>query len=59
MLQQLSFLNPRCQVEWDKGHALAHLLEALGLAGCDDVLPIYIGDDRCVRRHLRPDVCSL
>ncbi len=35
------------QVEWDKGHALAHLLGALGLDGADDVLPIYIGDDRC------------
>jgi hypothetical protein len=34
------------QVEWDKGHALAHLLGALGLDGADDVLPIYIGDDR-------------
>ncbi len=34
------------QVEWDKGHALAHLLDALGLEGRDDVLPIYIGDDR-------------
>lgn len=35
------------QVEWDKGHALAHLLGALGLDGANDVLPIYIGDDRC------------
>ena len=35
------------QVEWDKGHALAHLLGALGLDGAEDVLPIYIGDDRC------------
>ncbi len=34
-------------MEWDKGHALAHLLDALGLEGRDDVLPIYIGDDRC------------
>ena len=39
------------QVEWDKGHALAHLLGALGLDGAEDVLPIYIGDDRCVIRH--------
>lgn len=34
------------QVEWDKGHALAHLLAALGLEGSEDVLPIYVGDDR-------------
>ena len=34
------------QVEWGKGHALAHLLGALGLEGATDVVPIYIGDDR-------------
>lgn len=34
------------QVEWDKGCALDHLLGALGLAEGNDVLPIYIGDDR-------------
>jgi hypothetical protein len=39
-------LELRPEVEWDKGHALAHLLGALGLDGADDVLPIYIGDDR-------------
>ena len=34
------------QVDWDKGRALAHLLEALGLADSNtNVLPIYIGDD--------------
>ena len=34
------------QVDWDKGRALAHLLEALGLAESNtNVLPIYIGDD--------------
>ena len=34
------------QVDWDKGRALAHLLEALGLAEVNtNVLPIYIGDD--------------
>lgn len=33
-------------MEWDKGHALAHLLDALGLDGAGDVLPIYVGDDR-------------
>ena len=38
-------------MEWDKGHALAHLLGALGLDGAKDVLPIYIGDDRCAARQ--------
>ncbi|CAL8462723.1 g2256 [Coccomyxa elongata] len=36
----------RPQVDWDKGHALLHLLAAMGLDVDDDVLPIYIGDDR-------------
>jgi Trehalose-phosphatase len=39
-------LELRPSVAWDKGRALLHLLEALGLAGVDDVVPIYIGDDR-------------
>lgn len=45
----LALRNPSkypLQVEWDNGRALAHLLDALGLEGRDDVLPIYIGDDR-------------
>lgn len=33
-------------MDWDKGHALLHLLAAMGLDVDDDVLPIYIGDDR-------------
>jgi trehalose-6-phosphatase len=35
-----------CQVDWDKGRALLHLLEVLGLQQQADVLPIYIGDDK-------------
>ena len=35
-----------CQVDWGKGRALAHMLNALGLDECDDVIPIYLGDDR-------------
>jgi trehalose 6-phosphate phosphatase len=35
-------LQPR--IEWDKGRAVLHLLEALGLDR-DDVVPLYIGDD--------------
>jgi trehalose 6-phosphate phosphatase len=34
------------QVNWDKGRALLHLLEVLGLQEQADVLPIYIGDDK-------------
>ena len=34
------------QVDWGKGRALSHMLTALGLDGADDVVPIYLGDDR-------------
>lgn len=37
---------PCLQVNWDKGRALLHLLEVLGLQEQADVLPIYIGDDK-------------
>ncbi|KAF7115847.1 hypothetical protein RHSIM_RhsimUnG0046800 [Rhododendron simsii] len=33
-------------LDWDKGKAVEFLLESLGLSNCDDVLPIYVGDDR-------------
>lgn len=39
-------LEVRPQVDWDKGTALAHLLEVLGLADPQAVFCIYIGDDR-------------
>ncbi|KAK8580321.1 hypothetical protein V6N13_143434 [Hibiscus sabdariffa] len=39
-------LEIRPTVKWDKGRALEFLLEALGYANSDDVLPVYIGDDR-------------
>lgn len=39
-------LEVRPQVDWDKGRALLHLLEVLGLQEQVDVLPIYIGDDK-------------
>lgn len=35
----------RPKVEWDKGRAVQYLLGALGLEG-NDVLPVYLGDDR-------------
>jgi len=31
-------------VDWDKGKAVLHLLDVLGLEG-DDVMPLYFGDD--------------
>ncbi|KAI3465107.1 hypothetical protein Pfo_021770 [Paulownia fortunei] len=36
----------RPTIKWDKGNALEFLLESLGYAESNDVLPIYIGDDR-------------
>ena len=39
-------LELRPQVAWDKGRALLHLVEALGVSGDSDVVPVYIGDDR-------------
>jgi hypothetical protein len=39
-------MRPASQVDWDKGRALLHLLEVLGLQQQADVLPIYIGDDK-------------
>ena len=35
-------IQPR--IDWDKGKAVLHLLEALGLDGAD-VVPLYVGDD--------------
>ncbi|XP_058086084.1 probable trehalose-phosphate phosphatase F [Magnolia sinica] len=39
-------LEVRPMINWDKGKAVEFLLESLGLSNCDDVLPIYVGDDR-------------
>ncbi|KAI4382062.1 hypothetical protein MLD38_008070 [Melastoma candidum] len=39
-------LEIRPTIKWDKGKALEFLLESLGYANCDDVFPLYIGDDR-------------
>ncbi|GAB4826264.1 hypothetical protein Ancab_009129 [Ancistrocladus abbreviatus] len=36
----------RPSIMWNKGHALEYLLETLGFADSDDVLPFYIGDDQ-------------
>ncbi|KAK4745468.1 hypothetical protein SAY87_011780 [Trapa incisa] len=39
-------LEIRPIIDWDKGKAVMFLLESLGLNERDDVLPIYVGDDR-------------
>ncbi|KAG0449330.1 hypothetical protein HPP92_027418, partial [Vanilla planifolia] len=39
-------LEIRPIIDWNKGKAVEFLLESLGLNDRDDVLPIYIGDDR-------------
>ncbi|XP_058181674.1 probable trehalose-phosphate phosphatase F isoform X3 [Rhododendron vialii] len=39
-------LEVRPVLDWNKGKAVEFLLESLGLSDCDDVLPIYVGDDR-------------
>jgi trehalose-phosphatase len=33
-------------IDWNKGKAVEFLLESLGLNESEDVLPIYVGDDR-------------
>ncbi|XP_059657477.1 probable trehalose-phosphate phosphatase F [Cornus florida] len=39
-------LEVRPVINWNKGKAVEFLLESLGLSNNDNVLPIYIGDDR-------------
>ncbi|WOL09421.1 putative trehalose-phosphate phosphatase 6 [Canna indica] len=39
-------LEIRPTIKWDKGKALEFLLESLGFDDRNDVLPLYIGDDR-------------
>lgn len=39
-------LEIRPSIKWNKGHALEYLLDTLGFAKANDVLPMYIGDDR-------------
>ncbi|RWW20732.1 hypothetical protein GW17_00015145 [Ensete ventricosum] len=39
-------LEVRPAIDWNKGKAVEFLLEYLGLRTSDDVLPIYVGDDR-------------
>ncbi|WOL08690.1 putative trehalose-phosphate phosphatase 6 [Canna indica] len=46
LTQGRKVLEIRPTIKWDKGKALEFLLRSLGFADCDDVMPIYIGDDR-------------
>ncbi|KAK4428529.1 putative trehalose-phosphate phosphatase D [Sesamum alatum] len=46
LTQGRKVLEIRPTIKWDKGNALEFLLESLGYAESDDVLPVYIGDDR-------------
>ncbi|XP_058085703.1 probable trehalose-phosphate phosphatase H [Magnolia sinica] len=46
LTQGRKVLEIRPTIKWDKGKALEFLLESLGFANCNDVLPVYIGDDR-------------
>lgn len=42
-------LEIRPSIKWNKGHAVEYLLETLGFTSSedkDDVVPLYIGDDK-------------
>ncbi|KAM0849303.1 hypothetical protein ACQ4PT_053812 [Festuca glaucescens] len=39
-------LEVRPVIDWDKGKAVEFLLQSLGLSDSENVIPIYIGDDR-------------
>ncbi|KAI5015194.1 hypothetical protein ZWY2020_056584 [Hordeum vulgare] len=39
-------LEVRPVIDWNKGKVVEFLLESLGLSESDDVLPIYVGDDK-------------
>jgi hypothetical protein len=42
----LQVLEVRPVIDWDKGKAVEFLLQSLGLNDPENVIPIYIGDDR-------------
>lgn len=42
----LQVLEVRPVIDWDKGKAVEFLLQSLGLNDSENVIPIYIGDDR-------------
>jgi trehalose-6-phosphatase len=41
----MQVLEVRPVIDWNKGKAVEFLLDSLGLADSDKVLPIYIGDE--------------
>ncbi|XP_010547623.1 PREDICTED: probable trehalose-phosphate phosphatase J isoform X1 [Tarenaya hassleriana] len=46
LTQGRKVLEIRPTIKWDKGKALEFLLESLGFGDCNNVFPVYIGDDR-------------
>lgn len=36
----------RPTIDWNKGHAMEYYLHTLGHTNVEDVIPLYIGDDR-------------
>ena len=46
LVAAMQVLEVRPVIDWNKGKAVEFLLDTLGLADSDNVLPIYIGDDR-------------
>eukprot|EP00245_Coleochaete_scutata_P018252 TRINITY_DN9397_c0_g3_i1.p1 TRINITY_DN9397_c0_g3~~TRINITY_DN9397_c0_g3_i1.p1 ORF type:complete len:403 (+),score=78.37 TRINITY_DN9397_c0_g3_i1:121-1329(+) len=46
MTQGRKVMEIRPSLDWHKGKAVAFLLQALGLESTEEVLPLYIGDDR-------------
>ncbi|CAA7013353.1 unnamed protein product [Microthlaspi erraticum] len=46
LTQGRKVLEIRPTIKWDKGQALNFLLKSLGFENSEDVLPVYIGDDR-------------
>ncbi|KAJ7558193.1 hypothetical protein O6H91_04G027700 [Diphasiastrum complanatum] len=39
-------LEIRPSIQWDKGKAVNYFLQTLDLGNCNNILPVYIGDDR-------------
>ncbi|ESQ27310.1 hypothetical protein EUTSA_v10018720mg [Eutrema salsugineum] len=46
LTQGRKVLEIRPTIKWDKGQALSFLLNSLGFENSEDVVPVYIGDDR-------------
>jgi len=46
MHSSMQVFEVRPVIDWNKGKAVEFLLESLGLNESEDVLPIYVGDDR-------------